>query len=89
MYRRLSSSHSCNKEFVFVALILPSCGCCQALSCLFTWDLLSVALAFIPTSAVQPVQRLDVPQFLLEVEQVQRDAAEAGERLLRLRAELG
>lgn len=37
-----------------------------------------MALAFILMSAVQPVQRLDVPQFLLEVEQVQTDAAEAG-----------
>lgn len=89
MYRCLCSSHCRNKEFLVVALILPNCGCCQALSCLFTWDLLSVALAFIPTSAVQPVRRLDVPQFLLEVERVQRDAAEVGERHLCLRAELG
>lgn len=63
MYRRLSSAHCRNKEFLVVALILPNCGCCQALSCLFTWDLLSVALAFIPTPAAQPVQRLDVPQW--------------------------
>lgn len=78
MYHRLCSSLCHNKEFLVVALILLNCGCCQALSCLFMWDLLSVALAFILTSAVQPVQRLDVPQFLLEVEQVQTDAAEAG-----------
>lgn len=48
-----------------------------------------MALAFIPTSAVQPLPGLDVPRFPLEVEQVQPDAAEVGERLLCLRAELG
>lgn len=89
MCHRLCSSHCHNEEFLVVALILLNCGCRQALSCLFTWDLLNVALAFIPTSAAQPVQRLDVPQFLLEVEQVRTDAAEVGERLLCLRAELG